>query len=244
MSEGAGGVSFAIADGVGVEVEPAEVTTIAVGDEPAPFEPVERVLSKLEVRAAVTVYPEVPLGHGFGASGAATLATAVAANAEFDLGLERESLVERAHHAEVEAGTGLGDVFIQDAGGLLWSADGDRHRVEVDAAVEYSTFGSVSTSEALGDDQTMARVREVGAELLDRLPDEPDLRTVTALSWEFAKRTDLVTDRVEREVERVRDAGGEASMAMLGETVFGVDAEGVLEHGTKIANRGAALQNS
>ena len=52
----------------------------------------------------------MPLGCGFGLSGAAALATAYALNEYLSLGKAREALAMIAHVAEVENRTGLGDV--------------------------------------------------------------------------------------------------------------------------------------
>lgn len=235
------GASLAIDDGVVVDVESAGETSLTVDGEEAPFEPVEYLLRDLGVTAAVDVRPEVPLGCGFGASGAATLATALAANELFDLERSREELVGAAHSAEVEAQTGLGDVFIQDAGGIVTSVGETLNRSWTDERVEYVSYGSISTSDVLGDAETMALVRETGEAVLSRLPAEPTLAELVPPSWEFARETGLVTDRVEATVEQVEAAGGAGTMAMVGETVVAVGAEDVLPHATRVATEGARL---
>lgn len=235
------GASFAIEDGVVVDVTPASQTTVTVEGEPAPFEPVERVLADLDVTAAVDVRPEVPLGHGFGASGAATLATALAANAVFELGESRETLLGAAHRAEMAAGTGQGDVFIQNEGGLVWTANGEIHRVETDEAVEYATAGSISTAEMLADEAFMDAARRSGREHLDRLDSPPTLRALAERSRAYVAETGIGTEFVEREIERVEDAGGAAGMALFGETVFGVGVEGILPHRTRVSTEGARV---
>ena len=236
------GASMAIRDGVVVEVVPAERTRILVDGEERGFAPVEGILERLGVTAAVDVTSQVPIGYGFGASGAATLATALAADAEFDLGADRADLVGAAHRAEVAAGTGLGDVFIQDRGGVIWSTDDGSRRVERSDPVEYTAFAGMATDEVLGDEGIVGRLRDLGEAAFARLPAEPTLSELVSISWEFARGTGLVTDRVGAEVDRVRDAGGEASMAMLGETVFAVDVDGVLEERTRVATAGARLR--
>ena len=237
------GASFAIEDGVLVEVEPATETSVTVEGEPAPFEPVEGVCEELGVTAAVDVRPEVPLGHGFGASGAATLATALAANARFELDRDRESLLEAAHRAELAAGTGQGDVFIQEMGGLVYSAGegGEIGRVEPAARVEYATAGGMDTSEVLADEELMARAHDAGHNGLDGLPEPPTMRELAERSRIFLGELDLATEFVERKLDQVEDAGGTGSMALFGETVFAVDVENVLERRTRVANEGARV---
>jgi pantoate kinase len=233
------GASVAIEDGVVVDLEPAEETEITVEGEPAPFEPVERVLSSLEVSARIDVLPEVPLGCGFGASGAATLATALAANAEFDLGVDREDLVDASHRAERAAGTGQGDVYIQDRGGLLWSASGEANRREVVEEIEYASAGGMSTKGMLADESFVRTASEVGHEHLDRLPDPPTVRAFAELSRAYLAAVGIATPFVERELERVERAGGAGSMALFGETVFAVGVRDVLSSRCAVANGGA-----
>ena len=60
----------------------------------------------------------LPLGCGFGLSGAASLATAYALNELLHLGKDMETLAMIAHVAEVENRTGLGDVCSQYHGGV------------------------------------------------------------------------------------------------------------------------------
>lgn len=235
------GASFAVADGVVVDVTAADTTVVTVDGDPAPFEPVERVLEDLGVAAAVDVRPEVPLGHGFGASGAATLATALAADATFDLGADRAELLQAAHSAELAAGTGQGDVFIQEQGGVVWSGDGDVNRAEVDASVEYATRGGIDTSEVLADESFMADAARSGHEHLTRLTTPPDLRDLAERSREYLDDTGIATEFVVEQLERVEAAGGAGSMALFGDTVFAVDVDGVLDERTRVANRGARV---
>lgn len=237
------GASFATADGVVVDVRPAEAVTVSLDGEPAAVDPVIGLLEALDVTASVDLELSIPIGAGFGSSGAATLATALAANEAFALGLDRSELLAAAHRAEVAAGTGLGDVFVQEAGGLRWSVGEGTETAGAtpDARVEYETFGPISTSEVLGDEATLDRIREVGSRVLGRLPERPTMREFAALSWTFATETGLVTERVRAAVEGVQAAGGEASMGMLGETVFAVDVEGVLPNATSVEPAGARL---
>lgn len=235
------GASFATQAGVVADVMAAGSTAVRIEGRPRSVEPVAGVLERLGVTATVDLAIEIPLGAGFGASGAATLATALAANATFELGRSRSALLDAAHRAEVAAGTGLGDVFVQDVGGLVWRTVDEIRSAPSTARVEYASFGPISTSEVLADVETLDRIREAGERAIGRLPERPTMRDFTALSWEFARETGLVTDRVAETVDRVHRADGLASMAMLGETVFAIDVEGVLPEATSVTPDGATL---
>jgi pantoate kinase len=235
------GVSCAIEDGIDVTVEPSSDNTIYLDSEPTAFEPVERVLRRLGTTAEVSLTSAVPVGYGFGASGAATLATALAANEAFDLGWTRDECVEEAHLAEVEAGTGLGDVFVQASGGLVWNVGDGVERADWEIPIEYTALDGIATDEILSDDRTLERVRNHSQDCLSRFSPDGSLRELIDLSWEFAQRTGLATDRVVDEVQRVERAGGVASMAMLGETVVATDAQDTLERSTQVTNRNARV---
>lgn len=236
------GASFAIADGIVADVTPATEAHVTVGDTPTDFEPVEIVLEALDATARVELDAEIPIGRGFGASGAATLATAIAANAEFDLDHSHDELVQFSHRAEVEAGTGLGDVFIQNQGGLLVGNDSGVERFEPTDAIEYESFGGIDTSEVLADDDLLARIGKAGRTALASLPADPTPAELSIEGWNFARKIGLPTDEVEETVEEVEDAGGTASMAMVGETVFAVGVEDVLANRSEVSTSGAELQ--
>lgn len=239
--DGSFGVSFAIEDGIDAMVKPSADTSVSLDEEPTSFEPVENVLRQLDVSAAVSLTASVPVGYGFGASGAATLATALAANDAFDLERSREDLLEAAHRAEVEAGTGLGDVYIQNRGGLVWNTGDGPQRSELSADLAYTALDGITTSTVLDDEQTIERVRECGRESLSRFSPKNSLRELLDLSWEFVQRSGLATDQVTKEVQRVERDGGAASMAMLGETVIATGAQNLLERTTRITNEGAHI---
>jgi len=235
------GVSFATADGATATVRPAPRTSILLDGQPASVAPVSGVLQRLETTAAVTLQTEVPIGCGFGVSGAATLATALAVNQLRGLDRERARLVEAAHRAEVAAGTGLGDVFIQNRGGLVWDRGQGLQRTTCTDRVRYTAFGGIPTADVLGDQEAIRRVKTVGREVLATLNPRDGLAPLFEASWRFARRTGLVSDRVEGVVTDVQRRGGVATMAMVGETVLAVGGP-ALERETKVTPHGAALR--
>ena len=239
--EGSLGVSFAIEDGVVAEIEESSETSIRLDGDPTAFEPVEIALRELGVTVEVSLTSELPVGYGFGASGTATLATVLAANDALELEQSREELVEVAHYAEVEAGTGLGDVFIQSLGGLVWNVGDGVERVGLTDPIEYTAFAGIETSEALSDTHLTEQISDLSEDILAKLSAGSTMTELLELSWEFARRTDVAISRVIEEVARVKRAGGTASMAMLGETVIATDVQGALENSTYVTPQGARL---
>jgi len=233
------GVSFAISDGVVAAVEDADATAVTLDGHATEFEPVEIALEALDVAADVTLESEVPVGRGFGASGAATLGTVLAANEEFGLGRSREELVEVAARAEVAAGTGLSDVYVQEMGGFAYDTGEGRQRVAREDELRYASWGGIATGDVLGDPAAVERVREAGHEALSAFDPEMALPDLFDLSWEFAEATGLVTDAVRERVEGLQEGGGAATMAMVGETVVGVGGGDTLPERTRIEPEGA-----
>jgi len=209
---------------VRTRVEPADETTVRLNGRELDVESVTRVLDALDASAAVSAETDLPLGAGFGVSGAMALGTALAANHAFGRGRSENDLVGVAHAAEVEAGTGLGDVVAQARGGVPIRVEpgapafGALDGVPAAGRVEYASFGPLSTSEVIGDETD--RLDEAGERALVDVRADPTLSEFFAASRRFARDAALLDGQVAEAVDAVTDAGGEAAMAMLGRTVF------------------------
>ncbi|WP_455449193.1 pantoate kinase [Natrinema thermotolerans] len=221
---GSRGAGLTLTDGIEVTVERAAETTVFLDDVEIEIEPVETVLETLDVTARIDATSELPIGSGFGVSGAMALGTALAANRVFGCKLSMNELVTIAHGAEVQAGTGLGDVVAQAHGGVPirlepgGPQDNKLDAVPARARVEYVTFGELSTADVLSGDTE--QLTAAGQEALSRVVEEPTLLSFMYASRLFARDAELLTDRVRETIAEVSDADGQASMAMLGETVF------------------------
>ena len=224
LRAGSRGAGLTLTDGVTVDVRPAAEYSLVLDGRPASVEPVERVLDALAVAAAVTAESALPLGTGFGVSGALALGTALAANHVFERGLSENELVRVAHGAEVLSGTGLGDVVAQARGGIPIRLEpgapgyGSLDGIPARTRVEYVTFGELSTESVLSGDTS--RLTASGTDALSVLVEDPTLPTFMYTSRRFAREAGLLTDRLRDVIDDVSAVGGEASMAMLGHTVF------------------------
>ena len=187
----------------------------------------------------VELTADVPLGYGFGVSGAAALATALAVNADSGPGLTMEQAVVVAHCADVVNRTGMGDVAGQYTGGLVIRTAagapgvGVVEKVSVDAMeVSWVCLSEISTPLVLDDEKTMERTNILGQLALKALLKRPGLEHFMSLSRDFAFGTGLVSSRAADAIEAVEAGGGLASMAMLGDTVFTLgDGSALLEFG-------------
>jgi len=221
---GSRGAGLTLTDGVDVTLEPATETTVVLDGTEIDVDPVATVLETLDATARVEANSPTPARAGFGVSGAMALGTALAANRVFDRKLSMNELVTIAHGAEVQAGTGLGDVVAQAHGGVpIRLEPGGPHHNELDAIpararVEYISFGERSTADVLsGDTEALTAA---GKEALARVVEEPTLLSFLYASRLFARDAGLLTTQVSEAITDVSTAGGQASMAMLGETVF------------------------
>lgn len=222
---GSRGAGLALSDGVTVELHGTEETTVVLNGETTEIDAVTRTLSALGVTARVVIETLLPVSAGFGVSGGAALGTALAANVLFELTHTENELISTAHAAEVEAGTGLGDVVAQSRGGASIRLEpgapehGRFDRISVPSTrIEYVSFGGRPTGAVIGGDvETLSRA---GERALSALLEAPTLSRFMDLSQEFAHEADLLTPPVKTAIEAVREAEGEAAMAMLGETVF------------------------
>ncbi|MEM4782594.1 MAG: pantoate kinase [Halalkalicoccus sp.] len=224
---GSRGAGLTLTDGVTVRVTPAVRTRTTLDGTEIAVDPVERVCEALSVSARIEATTDLPLGAGFGVSGALALGAALGANQAFERRLSENEVVTLAHAAEVESGTGLGDVVAQARGGIPIRLEpgGPEHNrldgVPASARIEYLSFGDLSTESVLSGDT--AALSDAGMESLSILIEEPTLSTLMYASRRFAREADLLTDRIRGVIEEVSAAGGEASMAMLGRTVFALD---------------------
>lgn len=221
---GSRGAGLTLTDGVRVTVSPAEETTVRVDGEEAVVDSVDRVLAEFGVDAAVQIRTELPLGMGFGLSGGMALGTALAANDAFERAHTENDLVAIAHEAEVEAGTGLGDVVAQARGGMpIRKKPGAPPHGELDGIpargrVEFLTVDELSTPDVLREKPDV--ITAAGTDALQFLEDRPTREQFMDASQQFAREVGLLTPELEAVIDSVAATGGTASMAMLGETAF------------------------
>jgi pantoate kinase len=224
MATGSQGAGLTLTDGVSVSVEPANATAVELDGERMAVEPVERALQAMDLDAIVTAESDLPLGCGFGVSGALTLGAVLAANRQFDRRLSENEAVSIAHGAEVQSGTGLGDVVAQARGGLpIRLEPGDPHHGLLDGIpgryrIEYLVRGELDTRETL--DRDYEALNRAGREALSLVVDDPTVSTLCRGGRKFAREADLLTPALRDIIDDVSAAGGTAAMGMLGETVF------------------------
>jgi len=190
------------------------------------------------MRVVVKHVAQVPVGAGYGASGAGALGTALALNEALSLNLERNQITTLAHVAEVMCSTGRGDVMPQTLGGLVISrepgapayGDWSRIRVPDEVGVVCGTLGPLSTRELLKDRGLLERSGKFGSLALKALVNNPTPQEFMRVSREFAEGLGLLDDELRALIEAAEAAGAiGASQVMLGRAVFALVDEGKLE---------------
>ncbi len=216
---------------------------------------VEHLAGTLEVMVTVSTNFEVPVGCGFGASGAGALSTACALNELLSLNMTVNEVAQIAHCAEVENSTGLGDVIAETYGGVvirkkpgppgIGVIDRILHRNE---KISYVALGKKSTKSVLteGGEETRRTINEAGRDAMKALLRKPALETFMRASREFSLQSELISDTCKDAIEAVAAEGKVASVAMLGETVFVVgNSEALSEFGvvkeSRIADAGVRI---
>lgn len=254
LRSGSIGCGLTLALGATTTVEASEETEILLNGRLAEA-PVSRYVVDRLARSPVQVKTELdmPLGSGFGASGAGALGCALALNAHFDLGLTANGAAAVAHEAEVSNSTGLGDVIGQHTGGLVIRLEpgapgiGRVDRIPVSPLrIDYVVKGPISTRDVLSEAAAMQRINQAGESALKELLKRPTLAQFMLLSRDFAVQSGLASQWTLDAIEAVEAAGGMASMIMLGEAVFAIGgADALAEFGpvgtTTVSQRGANL---
>jgi len=193
-----------------------EMAEIIINGEPSQA-PVSRyVVDALAISPVrVKTRLEMPLGSGFGASGAGALGCAYALNAHFELGLLANQAASVAHVAEVANGTGLGDVIAQNAGGLVVRLEpgapglGCIDRIPVPPLnVNYVVKGPISTKEVLSDQGLMKEINKAGEAALKDLLRRPTLLEFMRLSKAFTVQSGLASDWALDAIEAGAGCGG------------------------------------
>ena len=173
------GMGFTVTEGVEVTVSDCRETEVLFNGEGIHFPTVLAVVERLIQNTRVTgirvdLTSPLPLGCGFGLSGAAALATAYALNERLQLRKDTESLAMVAHVAEVENRTGLGDVCSQYHGGCLVKLKegaplvADRLPI-AEQSIYYRYFGPIQTSEVLRNPEQTFRINRAADVALSTL---------------------------------------------------------------------------
>jgi len=218
-----------------VRVENAKVTAIVpVGD--TRLNPVVAMalgeylqLAPDPVQVHLGLDLELPVGQGFGMSGAMTFASLVALDGELELvDGNIDALLALAHSAEVAFSTGLGDVVAQAKGGIDVRVreglppSGEVRFVKQEAILLVAWDDEpLHTRSVLEDPGARARLERACLPHLEALVRTPDLEWLLRAGWAFTQEAGLVSKAVKCMTD-ICATHGRASQVMLGNSVFAI----------------------
>jgi len=227
---GSCGFGFTVDDGITAAVEKHGKNEVCVNNKFINFPTVLTVLAILGVKPLkVRLLSDLPLGSGFGLSGAAALATAYAVNQLLNLGKTNLELAKIAHEADVVNKTGLGDVASQYFGGFCIKTETSakfiisRKLPFAGTTVYYRIFRPLDTKSIIGDNSRKQLINRIGRKIVTEVAamTKPTLAQVFYKGFQFAKEANLLSDQeVIRLIEKIKSSGGAATMIMLGHGVL------------------------
>ena len=230
---GSYGAGFTLNRGVFARVSKSAKTIVLFNGKNISFPTVKSTIKKLtKEKLRISIKSKLPLGCGFGLSGACALAAAIAANKLLRLKKTQKELAAAAHTAEVENKTGLGDVVNQLHGGfcvkLAPSSYFKVQKLPINNVNVYCRhFGKLSTKSIITSRKLAHNINKSAAEGLKKLKKlmesgaQINLSDMIKLSKEFAAESGLLKDKKTAEtIKGIEQDNGNASMIMLGNAVF------------------------
>ncbi|MFX0039052.1 MAG: pantoate kinase [Promethearchaeota archaeon] len=176
---------------------------------------------------------DLPVGCGYGASGAGALGTIFGLDRLLNLGLSDNEKGRIAHIAEVVNHTGLGTVCGQLNGGMgILKEPGypclyERIITPANIKVISGSFGMIHTKSVLTDPILSLKIKEAGRKALTKLIKNPNLKAFMNISLDFVKSTEILEILELPKIKELIDDLNRldiigASMNQLGRSVYAI----------------------
>ncbi|MFH1126885.1 MAG: pantoate kinase [archaeon] len=233
LDSGSRGAGIVIDEGVVTEVEtvPGSGSLVYFNGNMMDFAPSFAVLKRMAPDSHGKVIfrhtTKMPLGAGFGVSGACAVGAGLCLNEIYSLGMSLGEVGGVAHAAEIECATGLGDVSPMLVGGIeMRKREGAPGRslienIKSDAVhLICFSFGAVDTKKVISG-EGYVELNRIADVILEKLFFDPTFDNFMACSIEFAGKAGFLTERLRRVLLRLNAIPGcRASQTMLGESGF------------------------
>lgn len=229
IKSGSIGIGCTVDKRVEIVVEKSSISQIFFNGKTISFPTVLTVLKSLTNQPLkIKINSSLPLGYGFGVSGAAALATAYAINKLLSLKKSMFQLAEASHSAEIINHTGLGSVATQITGGFLLKnkpgIPGKYIRLPFTGKKLYAVIiGKLTTPTVIGDLSRIKKINQAADKALEKIRKYliADLADIIDISYQFSINSGLLTDtKVKDIISNIRNLGGHATMSMLGQVVI------------------------
>ena len=169
---------------------------------------------------------DVPVGYGFGCSGAVALSLAIALNDALKYGYTKTKVAQIAHKAEIKCQTGLGDVLASYHGGFEIRTKsgapgvGEVQRITPKEKLEVMIicFNPISTKKFLK--EKISLINGLGGKMVQKLVKSQDMDEFQDMSIKFAKYIHVITPKMNKVIKDLHDNGIKCGIALFGETIF------------------------
>jgi len=234
LHHGSTGAGFSLSEGLETTLQAASQDKILLNGSDLEAPVSRAVLRLFRERTAQNRFwtvdhrTQLPVGCGFGTSGAGALSLALALNESEGSPLGRLEAASLAHRAELDAGTGLGTVLGETAGGFEVrtepGAPGTGKVVNLafgdDLRAVFLVFGPLATPQLVGDPAVAQAISREGESLRQCLLDDPGVPQFLDLSFWFGRKAGLVSPRLQELQDQLRTKGVTAPMLMFGDGLF------------------------
>ncbi len=167
----------------------------------------------------------IPVGYGLGSSSAVALSLSFALDQVLKTKLDKTTIGQIAHNAEVNCKTGLGDVLASFHGGFEIRVKpgapgiGNVEKIVTDKiSIIMICFSPISTNKFLK--ERLSQINGLGGKMVNRLLESKNYEHFQDMSLEFAKYVDVMTPRMQKLVNELSDNNIKCGIAFFGETVF------------------------
>lgn len=171
---------------------------------------------------------EVPIGCGFGTSGSSSLGIALGLKEILNLPIDYTRAGQFAHLSEVNLNCGLGDVIAQMSKGIVLRTKpgapgiGETKSIKSDYYIVSKAMGKISTSSIITDHDFTKKITGYGIEAHKKFVENISSENFIKCSYEFSQKIGLLNPEIEDMINEFNEFCIGSSMAMIGNTVFGL----------------------
>ena len=167
----------------------------------------------------------IPVGYGLGSSSAVALSLSFALDQALKTKLDKTSVGQIAHNAEVNCKTGLGDVLASFHGGFEIRVKpgapgiGNVEKIALEKiSIIMICFSPISTNKFIK--ERLSQINGLGGKMVNRLLESKSYDQFQDMSLEFAKYVDVMTPRMQKLVNELSKNQIKCGIALFGETIF------------------------
>ena len=167
----------------------------------------------------------IPVGYGLGSSSAVALSLSFALDQVLKTKLDKTTIGQIAHNAEVYCKTGLGDVLASFHGGFEIRVKpgapgiGYVEKIVTDKiSIIMICFSPISTNKFIK--ERLSQINGLGGKMVNKLLESKNYKHFQDMSLEFAKFVDVITPRMQKLVNELSKNNIKCGIAFFGETIF------------------------